>query len=367
MSSQLLCALVLALASTLALGTDQQRRAARTIYVKSGQKIQKAIKSAPPGSEIVVAAGTYYEQILIKKDGIRLRGEEGAILQPPATPVHNACSGNLGPGTQVGICIAGSGIKMAHFITEHRKVLSVDRPVKGVSVSGFQVQSFAGNILALGTEQARIQHNTLINGSAYGLLASGSRNTVINSNTITSPDPTMPGGIAICMDNFSGAYCSSNAVTFYLFGLCIQTDGAELHDNDVSYTCRGAFADPYVEGIRLSENHLHNSYNACSALGSYGVTLAGSKHALVYGNLIEEIRNDGPSAGIYVADDPCTEVGLVCSENPGVLVVAEGNKVIGNKLRSNDLDIWNNSTGSGNVFRRNRCSSSLPRNICRGQ
>lgn len=152
-----------------------------------------------------------------------------------------------------------------------------------------------------------------------------------------------------------------------MIGLCIQTDGAELHDNDVSYTCRAAFVDPYTEGVRLYNNHLHNSYNACDALGSYGVTLAGATNAVVSGNLVEEIRNDGPSAGIYVADDPCTSGALACAENPGVLVVANGNKVVGNKLRENDLDIWNNSTGAENVFKRNSCLSSTRDGLCRGR
>lgn len=349
------------------LAVGQEYKSSRKIYVKSGQKIQKAIRSAPPGSEIVVAAGTYAEQLLIAKDGIRLRGEEGAILQAPAIPTQNTCSGNFGPGTQAGICIAGAGIELAGFVAEHQKVLSVRRPVKGVSVSGFQVQGFAGNILVLGAEHTRIEHNTLLDGAIYGALASGSHDTVIDGNTITSSNPAAPGLIAMCMDNFSGAYGSNNGITFYVIGICIQTDGAELHDNDVSYGCRLAFADPYVKGIKIYNNHLHNSFNACDALGSYGVTLAGPNGALVKGNLIEEIHNEGPSAGIYVADDPCTEGSLACSENPGVLVVAKNNKVVGNKLSNNDLDIWNNSTGSGNVFRRNRCSSSLPENICRGR
>lgn len=336
-----------------------------TIHVKAGQKIQKAINSARPGSEIVVAPGTYTEQLLITKNGIRLRGQEGAILSPPSKAVRNVCTDNFGPSTQAGICIAGSGIKMDAFVAEHRRVFSVKRPVKDVSVSGFQVQGFSGaNILALGAESTRIEHNKLIDGPIYGFLASGSKDTVVDGNTITSSDPAAPGLIAMCLDNFSGAYGTNNGITFYVIGLCIQTDGAQLHGNDVSYGCRLAFADPYVKGVRIYNNHLHNSYNACDALGSYGVTLAGTTNALVQGNLIEEIHNDGPAAGIYVADDPCTEGSLACSDSPGVLVVAKGNKVIGNKLESNDLDIQNDSTGSGNVFKRNRCSSSTPDGLC---
>lgn len=213
--SELLYAILLGLGVSSASADDYHEPSGRTIYVKAGQKIQKAINSAPPGSEIVVAPGTYSEQLLINKDGIRLRGRKGAILEPPPRRIRNACSGNFGPGTQAGICIAGSGIQLSPFVAEHRKVLSVKRPVKGVSVSGFQVQGFVGaNILTLGAENARIEHNALIDGSVYGFLASGSRNTFVGDNTIISSDPATPGFIAMCMDNFSGAYGSNNGITF---------------------------------------------------------------------------------------------------------------------------------------------------------
>jgi hypothetical protein len=170
-----------------------------TIYVKEGEKIQKAINSAPAGSEIVVAAGTYNEQLLIRKDGISLRGEEGAILAPPGTFKRNICSGNVGKGTHAGICIAGSGIRMDDFVGEHRKVRSVQTTVQGVTVSGFQVQDFAVNILVLGAEHTLISQNTLIDGVWYGALTSGSWDTVMEDNIVTSSDPAAPGLIAMCM------------------------------------------------------------------------------------------------------------------------------------------------------------------------
>ncbi len=238
--------------------------------------------------------------------------------------------------------------------------------MKGVSVSGFQVQGFAGaNILVLGAEHTRISQNTLIDGPNYGFLTSGSRYTSMEGNTITSSDPAAPGIIAMCMDNFEGAYVTDNDITFYVIGLCIQTDGAELHDNSVSYTCRGAYADPYVDGIRLENNHFGPSYNACDVLGSFGVSLAGSTNALVLGNIVEGAHNDGPAAGIWVTDEPCTETSLACLANPGVTIVSKGNKVIGNTLLDNDLDLWSNSTGSGNVFKKNKCTTSIPKGLCR--
>ncbi|KAK5166872.1 uncharacterized protein LTR77_007601 [Saxophila tyrrhenica] len=364
---QLWLTLMLALSVILGLSSgDSNADRHRTIHVKAGQKIQKAIDTASAGSEIVVHAGTYREQLLIKKDGISLSGKEGAVLAPPDSFVRNVCSGVAGPGTQAGICVAGSGIKMDPFVTEHRKVVFVQRAVEGVSVSGFQVEGFSGaNILVLGADHTRIAGNTLIDGPIYGLLSSGSRFTTMGENTISSSDPAAPGIIASCMDNFEGAYGAGNDIRFYVIGLCIQTNGAVLRDNDVSYTCRAAYADPYVEGIRLTSNHFGPSYDACKAFASYGVTLAGTINALVEGNTIEQTRNNGPAAGVWVTDDPCTEPSLACLANPGATAVSKGNKVVGNKLFDNDLDLWNNSTGSGNVFKKNKCSTSIPKGLCR--
>jgi pectin methylesterase-like acyl-CoA thioesterase len=111
-----------------------------TIYVWPGQAIQAAIDAAHSRDRIVVEAGTYAEQLTIVKDGIALIGR-GAILVP--LPVHpdnskqNTCSGLAGPGMQAGICVYRSEIKLANFVVEHRKVLSVGRQAKDISITSF--------------------------------------------------------------------------------------------------------------------------------------------------------------------------------------------------------------------------------------
>lgn len=336
----------------------------KTIHVAADEKIQDAIDSASWGTKIVVAAGNYSEQLLIKKSGIALIGEPGAVLSVPATFTDNDCSGVFGPDTQAGICIAGTGVQMDDYVFEHQKVTSVRRPVKGVSVSGFQVEGFTGaNIIALGAEYTRIFDNTLIDGFVYGILTSGSRWTSMTGNVLRSSDPFNSAFIAICMDNFEGVYVSDNDISFYGIGLCIQTTGADIHDNSVSYTCSGAILDPYVKDVKLYKNHISNSYE-CGELGSYGVAAFGTTNALITGNEIDNIRNDGPSAGIFVSDDPCAEDALSCLVNPGVNVIAKRNKVTGNNLHDNDLDLLLTSTGKGNVFKNNQCTTSDPDGLC---
>jgi hypothetical protein len=53
--------------------------------VRPGESIQKAIKAADPGDTIVVLGGVHHGTVVIKKDGISLRGVD-AVLKPPANP-----------------------------------------------------------------------------------------------------------------------------------------------------------------------------------------------------------------------------------------------------------------------------------------
>lgn len=151
----------------------------------------------------------------------------GAILTPPASPVTNECTNFAGPinpatgdtPSQAGICVAGSGLDLADFVTEHKRVNAVQKPVKGVSISGFTVSGFSGfNILVIGGENVNVHDNKLLDGPKYGFLTAGSRGTQVSQNEVTS---TIPGFyfIGICMDNFSKVKVSKNKISKYYFGL----------------------------------------------------------------------------------------------------------------------------------------------------
>jgi hypothetical protein len=181
---------------------------------------------------------------------------------------------------------------------------------------------------------------------------------------VTSTNTSNPGFIAMCMDNFDTVTVTGNDLSYYAIGFCIQTSGARIYNNRVSFTCNGGVIDPHVEGVEFYANDISNSYDQCGDFGSYGIAVFGGQDAHVHDNTFSGIHNNGPAAGVIVADDPCTEDALTCLANPGVTVVANGNKITNNILTDNDLDLWRNSTGTGNVFRRNSCSSSIPKGLC---
>ena len=77
-------ALTLLVASGVALA-GVGSAAAQSSVVGPGESIQKAINAAHPGDTIVVR-GVHREDVVIRKDGIKLRGEDGAAIEAPLGP-----------------------------------------------------------------------------------------------------------------------------------------------------------------------------------------------------------------------------------------------------------------------------------------
>lgn len=309
-----------------------------------------------------MGSGTYTEQLTITKDGISLIGRDGAVLVPPASMTSNTCSGLAGPGTEAGICVSGAGVKFADFIIEHRKVLSVTKPVADVLIQGMEVRNFSGvNVALVGTQNAVVDDNKLVNGPTYGFLTAGSIDTQITNNAVTFA-PTM-GFIGLCNDNKAGAEVANNKVSGYNVGLCIQTPGAQIHDNDASNNCIGAFVDPHLVGASVYDNYFGPTNPQCPPGEGLGVIVSGAMNAHIQGNFIEGQKSYGYGAGIAMVDDSCTEVSLPCTINPTVSD-ASGNVIEGNTLRNNDLDIFVNVTMTNNVVKYNRCTTSSPAGLC---
>lgn len=323
---------------------------AGAITVRSGQSIQAAIDRSHAGDLILVTGGTYAEQLTIKRSGTSLIGYN-AILIPPKNPVKNICSGLAGEGTQAGICITGTNVTLAPFVFEHSKVISVTTRVSNVLVTGFAVRNFSGiDIAVVGAENAIISNNRLRNGAQYGALAVGSTNTRIDRNIINFTREL--GFIGICVDDVGGAQVTNNAISGYSVGLCVQTPGADVRHNAVTNSCFGAFIDPGIEGAEISHNHIFGPANPVCAgspdLGVLGIIIVGAIDTEVSNNLIEGLHTpDKTGRGIVVVD---------FGEPPAV---ATNNTIEDNVLRNNDIDIFLNTTGKGNVIQGNTCTTPV--------
>lgn len=342
----------------------------RTIRVSRhrGDSIQAAIKRAHPGDTILVGPGTYNEQVLITKDGISLIGQH-AVISPPASLHDNRCTGFFGTGTQAGICIAGFGVEATTFEVEHRHVTSVQKPVKGVSVSGFTVQNFHGaNILVIGAENTRVHGNRLVDGDMYGFLTAGSAQTSACNNTVTSSQPF--GFIAMCMDNMSDVVMEQNEISTYIIGFCVQTNGAQIRNNRVTNSCVGAFVDPFIDSAELRDNVFSDGNGLCTdtekKTGAAAIVLDGTTKTKITENVMKHFT--GPyDAALVVLDDSCSNPDnpeLSCLLHPGKQAISSGNIVQKNTFQQNTLDIFVNTTGVRNHFRDNRCRRSQPKKIC---
>src|SRR5687768_7860022 len=133
---------------------------AQSSVVGPGESIQKAINAADPGDTIVVR-GVHREDVVIRKNGIKLRGDDAVIEAPPRAKADSPCSKAFGPEA---ICVLGD----VNLKTEKLE----GQRVSGVSVSGFTIRGFkiAGKgafvIDVIGARNATVVGNRLIGNVA---------------------------------------------------------------------------------------------------------------------------------------------------------------------------------------------------------
>src|SRR5215207_5767640 len=125
-------ALTLLVASGVVLGVGIGSAGAQVSIVGPGESIQRAINAADPGDTIVVR-GVHREDVVIRKNGIKLRGDDAVIEAPARAKADSPCSKASGP---TGICILGG----VNFQTGKPTVTGPR--VSDVSVSGFTIRGF---------------------------------------------------------------------------------------------------------------------------------------------------------------------------------------------------------------------------------
>src|ERR687898_1031452 len=97
-------ALTVLVASGVVLAAGIGSAGAQSSIVGPGESIQKAINAADPGDTIVVK-GVHREDVAIRKDGIKLLGQEAVIEAPPKSEADSSCSRLF--GSPEGICVLG--------------------------------------------------------------------------------------------------------------------------------------------------------------------------------------------------------------------------------------------------------------------
>src|SRR5215203_2384991 len=292
-------ALTLLVASGVALAVGIGSAGADSSVVGPGESIQKAINAADPGDTIVVR-GVHREDVVIRKDGIKLRGDD-AVIKPPAK-ADSPCSRFSGP---TAICVLGD------FNPETGEVR---RYVEDVSISGLTIRGFE----ATGIDVAAARDATVTKIRAVGnkngigtALSVGTKflsNVVRDSGedaigleqardvTISGNDVEGSSNSGIFIGEGTNATISSNDLTDNNLGmLVVKSTGTKiLSNNDITDSTSVGTVIFDSTGTKILSNDISRS-------GDVGISIFGPERANNDAKVVGNNISGGP-AGIYVAD-----------------------------------------------------------------
>ena len=156
--------------------------------------IQAAVDAAEPGSQILVCAGTYHEQVLIRKNGLRLfaKGKPGRVVLD-GRDEHAMLAGFLLENAH-GNLIEGFLVRRYHEAGIWLRPLA-DQPTTGSSRNTIRrnVTTGAGHdgIQLLASNDNVIEHNVVVdhlapNGCGVNVFAGSARNVVRHNRLVNN-------------------------------------------------------------------------------------------------------------------------------------------------------------------------------------
>ena len=395
--------------------------------VGPGESIQKAVNAADPGDTIVVR-GVHREDVVIRKNGIKLRGEDAVIEAPTTAKADSPCSKFVG-GPEA-ICVLGD------FNPETGEV---NKRVRDVSVSGFTFRGFKDKdafvIDVFAARNATVVGNRIKGNVAKGIIFGKSVNTTIAKNHIIGS----PEGIIV--EASSRTTVAGNDLIDNSFGvILIDSTGTKFLSNDITDSTLSGMLILGSTGTKIVSNDIIRSGEAGIAMfgperasnagkvvgnnisgGAWGILLQLANGGSFTGNTIrnncagmffESFGFDEPVVGLEVKGNTVenntrscraaqldrnfsgigialfstkdmevkgnhlsgnipsgpTPVsgGVVVSVNPydDTAQKPTNNSVIGNHFGRNKPDIFYDKSGSGNRFLGNLCNTSVPSSLC---
>jgi parallel beta-helix repeat protein len=330
---------------------------AQSSVVGPGESIQKAINAADPGDTIVVR-GVHHEDVAIRKNGIKLRGEDGAVIEVPAgAKADSPCSKFSGPEA---ICVLGDLNLQTGEKTGPR--------VSDVSVSGFTIKQ-KGDKWALGIDVTYARNTTVVGNRVIGMLGIGigvaeSVNTTVAKNHLIGiPSPDTDNDAIVVEESSSRTTVVKNVVRNYPEGQnAIEAISGSLDTTIAGNDLIGNWLGVYVQnttGTKILSNDITDSTtvgtlildstgtkivsNDISRSGDTGIAMFGPERA---NNDAKVVGNDisGGAWGIFVND---AHSGSVVGNNvrdncAGMFFVAFPSHPVGDfKVKGNTVD--NNS------------------------
>jgi parallel beta-helix repeat protein len=317
-------ALTLLVASGVALAVGIGSAGAQSSVVGPGESIQKAINAADPGDTIVVR-GVHREDVVIRKNGIKLRGDDAVIEAPTKAKADSPCSRAVGPGA---ICVFGD------FNFETAELIGPR--VRDVSVSGFTIRGFKDKdtfvIFVAGARNTTVVGNRITGNVASGIGSFRSVNTTVAKNHVIG-SPETDSGIVVALS--SRTKIVNNVVRSYVSEGHPAIEAFESRDttiagNDLIGNWVGVFVGNSTGTKILSNTTRRNEFlgmfvedspgtkivsNDISRSGDTGITISGPERANNDAKVVGNNISGGPW-GMYVAN-------------------TKGGSIAGNTIRNN--------------------------------
>lgn len=346
--------MVLALLGTVVAGCGADGDVARVIEVSPGSSIQEAVDRARAGDVVLVAAGTYYESVVIDRAGITLRGADrnATILDG---------QGSLGNG----VMVMADGVTVENLTVHHYTVngvvfTGVESADDTSQLNGFRMAyltSYDNGLYGLYAFQAR-------NGEIVDSYASGNQDSGVYVGQCGNPfreagsDGTVPADAEPCDVLVRGVTAEYNAVGYegtnasqvWVVESTFRHNRVGLTPNSQSLERRPPATESVIAGNLVVDNDSADAPEQASGAIGLGIAVGSG-----VGNLIINNRVDGHSGvGILVT--------TLDKFSPF------GNRVEGNVLSGNALDLgyWlvgGSSPSQGNCFTGNEFESSSPADI----
>lgn len=332
---------------------------AATIVIGPGQSIQRAVNHARPGDTILLKPGVYHQSVLIRTNGITLRGSGassgGTVLKPPKTVPSNLCNAAFGPA---GICI------LARDVTSQGVVI---KQVRNDTVTGLAVTGFAGNgVFGYGTSGMTVTRVAAVNDGGYGISRFNSTRTLFARDIAAG---NSEAGFYVGDSPDADTVVRDNVATGNQSGIFVRhAREVQVFGNLLTGNCQGIFVlddgQPGGAGnVTIAGNRVVGNNKLCPAGGDApvtlqggGILLLGATHTTVAANRVAgNVGKQLNSGGIVVV----SAQGLTHGSNPNFDTIA-GNRA----HRDQPADLLWDGSGTGVHFAGNHCGTSIPGGLC---
>jgi len=307
------------------------------------------VDSAKPGDEILVARGTYTENIVITKNDLIVRSEFG----DPANTI---------------IAAADSG---ANVITIQN---GNNVTIKGLQITGAEIDK--AGIYLTGSTYCTIEDNILYN-DALGVYLKTSNNNIVRNNTASKDLLTGTGrGINIEQSDYTNV--SDNKVSNQRFGIYVSgskeniltgnaaslsADHGIVLDNTIDSTLENNAANSNQDyGIYLSNSEGNTLRSNTVFNNTNGINLVSSSGNTISDNTVSDDTLASLTHGIFMNTSYNNNLqrNTISKNNYGIAMrYSNNNNLVNNNAHDNNIGIYLTLTSGTNTLSGNQANSNL--------